>query len=86
MEFKKYSSLENTYRTKTIDKVIESGLSGGDWVVTEKVHGSNYSFLSGGVSIKACRRTGVIPEEGEDVTVTMRYKTFKLMGKVKYFN
>ena len=27
-----------------------------------------------------------VPEEGEDVTVTMSYKTFKLIEKVKYFN
>ena len=44
MAFKKYVSIENSYQKKTINKIIETGLSGGDWVVTEKVHGANFGF------------------------------------------
>jgi hypothetical protein len=39
MEFKRYSSIENSYRTKYLQTLEEQGLTGGEWVVTEKVHG-----------------------------------------------
>jgi len=39
MEFKKYSSIENSYRKKYVGYVIDHGMSGGDWVVEEKIHG-----------------------------------------------
>ena len=39
MEFKKFSSLENTYRQNLIDKVQYEGKDGGLWMATEKIHG-----------------------------------------------
>ena len=62
MEFTKYASLENTYRTATIQKVIQEGLHDGAYVVTEKVHGANYTLQSDGETVVACRRTGIIPQ------------------------
>jgi hypothetical protein len=38
-QFKKYSSIENTYRKKEIDRIVEQGNSSGLWRVSEKVHG-----------------------------------------------
>lgn len=38
-QFKKYSSIENTYRKKEIDRIIEQGNATGLWRVSEKVHG-----------------------------------------------
>eukprot|EP01097_Dermamoeba_algensis_P005369 TRINITY_DN3415_c0_g1_i1.p1 TRINITY_DN3415_c0_g1~~TRINITY_DN3415_c0_g1_i1.p1 ORF type:complete len:404 (+),score=105.63 TRINITY_DN3415_c0_g1_i1:90-1301(+) len=43
--FKKYSSIENTYNTKFVKSLIEAGLDKEEWVVLEKVHGANFSFL-----------------------------------------
>lgn len=58
MEFKKYSSLENSYRTGFLQKIVDQGLDGGDWVVTEKVHGANFSFWCDGDTVKVARRSG----------------------------
>lgn len=35
MDFKKYNSIENSYRQKTIDYIVSQGLSGGEWVCLE---------------------------------------------------
>jgi len=43
MKFKKYSSLENTYRQKAVDSCHELGIH--EWVGLEKVDGANMSFL-----------------------------------------
>lgn len=60
MEFKKYNSIENTYRTAHLDKIKEYGLNGGDWVVTEKVHGANFSIWYDGVQFKFGKRTAFV--------------------------
>jgi len=39
MEFKRFSSLENSYRQNLIDKVQYEGKDGGLWMATEKLHG-----------------------------------------------
>ena len=57
MEFKKFSSLENTYRQATIDKIIYELLDQGDWVATEKVHGANFSFWFDGSELRVASRT-----------------------------
>tara|TARA_R110000744_G_C19371770_1_gene563242 strand:+ start:78634 stop:79554 length:921 start_codon:yes stop_codon:yes gene_type:complete len=57
MEFKKFSSLDNTYRQNLIERVEVEGLSGEDWIVTEKIHGANFSFWCDGVSVQVASRT-----------------------------
>lgn len=58
MEFKKFSSIENTYRTKELNDIREQGLDGGTWVVQEKVHGANFSFWYDGTELRVAKRTG----------------------------
>jgi Rnl2 family RNA ligase len=57
MEFKKYSSIENTYRIKTISDIKDYGLHYGDWCVTEKVHGANFSFWLDNQGVRCAKRT-----------------------------
>lgn len=57
MEFKKFSSLENTYRQNLIDKVQYEGKDGGLWIATEKLHGANFSFWCDGTEVKVASRT-----------------------------
>lgn len=57
MEFKKFSSLENTYRQSTVDKIVYEALDQGKWIATEKVHGANFSFWFDGVVLKVASRT-----------------------------
>ncbi len=56
MQFKKFSSLENTYRTNLIEKVVEEGIPTDDWIVTEKVDGANFSFWCDGEQVKVASR------------------------------
>lgn len=69
INFTKFPSLENTYRQKEIDKIIMMDIK-DKWVVTEKVHGANFSFWvykdlkSDKIDIKCAKRSGWI-EDGE---------------------
>jgi Rnl2 family RNA ligase len=62
MKFVSYSDIENVHRLKYINNIIDHGLSYGDWVVTEKVHGSNFSFWVTNDSIKMAKRGGWIED------------------------
>ena len=64
MKFKKYASIENSYREKEVDYIISCGLAKKDieWVVTEKIDGSNFSFISDGKEVKVAKRSGIIEE------------------------
>lgn len=61
--FQKYNEIENTYRKKTIDEIYQTGLNGGDWVVEEKVHGANFSFIVNNDYIKTAKRTSILGDE-----------------------
>ena len=56
MQFKKFSSLDNTYRTNLIEKVVEEGIPTDDWIVTEKVDEANFSFWCDGEQVKVASR------------------------------
>jgi len=62
MEFTKFSSIENSYRTKFLNQIAEQGKSGGEWVVTEKIHGSNFSLWFDGNELKAGKRSGFVDD------------------------
>jgi len=57
MEFRKFSSLENTYRTNLLEKIQYEGKDGGLWIATEKLHGANFSFWCDGTEVKVASRT-----------------------------
>ena len=44
VKFKKFSSLENSYRDNFISKIREQGYENEEYIITEKLHGANYSF------------------------------------------
>lgn len=63
--FKKYNSIENTYREEVLEQIQKHGYANQEFVVQEKVHGSNISFwTTDGESIHTAKRSGRI-EEGE---------------------
>lgn len=39
------------------------GLTGGEWVVTEKIHGSNFCFTTDGKEIKCAKRNALIEDD-----------------------
>lgn len=64
LQFKSFNSLENTYRDKEIQRVIDHGSSEQLWIATEKVHGANFSFWKTKDEMKVAKRSGFI-ELGE---------------------
>jgi len=64
MEFKKYSSIENSYREAEIEKIREVIAStpkeDTTFVVTEKVDGCNLSFISDGETVSVAKRSCVM--------------------------
>lgn len=60
MQFKKYSEIENIYRQKYINYMIEQSLNGGEFSISEKTHGSNLSFLYNGKEIQVAKRTSIL--------------------------
>lgn len=63
MDHIKYSSIENTYRQQFIDLIKEDGLDSGEWVVTEKIHGGQFSIYYDGKEIKASTRTTFLTDD-----------------------
>lgn len=66
MQFTSYSDIENVHRIKFLNDIKEYGLAYGDWTVTEKVHGSNFSFWVRDAEIKLAKRGGWIDEKTEN--------------------
>jgi len=62
--FKKYSSIENTFDKEFMDKIKAEGLDSLQYVVQEKVHGSNCCFVTDGQEVQFAKRTGLV-EAGE---------------------
>jgi len=90
MEFTKYSTIENSYREKEINKIIENGFASKDieWVVTEKVHGTNFSFICDGDSVQVAKRTSILSKEelSKFYDADIMYKKYKdnILDLVKY--
>lgn len=63
MKFEKYNSIENSYRIKFINKLIEEGLAQEQWVVLEKIHGGNFAIYVDKDGIRVAKRTGFIAED-----------------------
>ncbi|WP_046756507.1 RNA ligase, Rnl2 family [Kordia jejudonensis] len=63
--FKKYNSIENTYREKAVEQVYRHDYGNDVFVIQEKVHGANFSFITDGNDIKVAKRTSLI-SEGEN--------------------
>lgn len=60
--FKKYNSIENTYREKEVEQIYLHGYDKETYVVQEKVHGANFSFITNGNKIEVAKRSGLIIE------------------------
>ncbi len=74
MEFKKYNEIENSYREKFINEIIQQGKSGGEWIVTEKVHGTNFGIWYDGTEFKAAKRTGFLGDNAKFYNFQYVYK------------
>jgi Rnl2 family RNA ligase len=77
MEFKKYSSIENSYREKIISQIREIFPLNEEWIVTEKIHGANFSFITDGIEVKCAKRSGIIGENENFYNYKIVYDKYK---------
>ena len=60
MKFSKYGSIDNASRSKTVNYIVETGNSDGEWVLTLKIHGANYSLWCDGKTVSRGKRSSFI--------------------------
>ena len=64
MGFKKYDSIENSYRTRTVNDISKTAAIGDYWFITEKIHGTNMTWIFGrDGNVQIAKRTGIIPHD-----------------------
>lgn len=88
LEFKKYSSIENSFNREFMERVMAEMPADLEYVVQEKVHGANTSFLCDDNEVKFAKRTSVLAEGENFYEYALLLDTYKdrvlsLYGKVK---
>ena len=63
LEFKKYSSIENSFSKEFMERVVAEMPADLEYVVQEKVHGANTSFLCDGESVRFAKRTSLLEQD-----------------------
>ena len=63
LEFKKYSSIENSFNREFMERIVAEMPTDLEYVVQEKVHGANTSFLCDGENVKFAKRTSILETE-----------------------
>ena len=62
--FKKYTSIENTYRSEFLDRIKGHGFWNDEFIVQEKVHGANLSYwTNNGEDFFAAKRTEQLTDD-----------------------
>ena len=63
--FTSYQSIANASQKKIVTSLQTQNefKENGDWIVTEKIHGANYSLWTNGVDVIPGRRSGFIMDE-----------------------
>ena len=59
IEFKEYPEIENHFN-RDVKKMLETYSTEELWVATEKVHGTNFSFIHNGSAFKCAKRTSLL--------------------------
>lgn len=76
-EFKKYSSIENSYREEFIERIKRGCYGGLKYCITEKVHGANLQMTFDGKEFKIGTRTAYIEADQKF------YNAFQVMEPIK---
>lgn len=76
MEFKKYNSIENHYRKKYI-QLIEAYHGKDEYIVMEKIHGSNFSIWMTADEVKFAKRSTFLKEDEDFFNYKEVYKKNK---------
>jgi len=65
LEFQKFPSIENAYRKKYINSIMEHPVAEQEWCVMEKVHGANMSFAYIDGAVIPGKRTSFLLNDSE---------------------
>jgi Rnl2 family RNA ligase len=67
IKFKKYRSIENSYRKKFANKIVQEGFANKDitWVGTEKIDGANFGIWTDGKEVKSSSRLSILESPSE---------------------
>jgi len=87
--FKKYNSIENTFDKEFMEKIRTESPDNLHFVVQEKVHGANFSFITDGEKVYAGKRTGLIEVDEkfydyEKLLERYREKVLSLFSAIKH--
>lgn len=63
--FSEYPHIANSYADKFLTKCREVVLPGIQWVMTEKIHGCNFSFHTDGTRVRVARRSAFLGDTDE---------------------
>lgn len=88
LEFKKYSSIENSYNRDFVERVMAEMPTDLEFVVQEKVHGANVSFLCDGNDIQFAKRTSIVTDDEkfynyEELLETYKERVMNLFANIK---
>ncbi|MDE6522695.1 MAG: RNA ligase, Rnl2 family [Muribaculaceae bacterium] len=88
VNFKKYSSIENAFTRDFMERVKAEIPDNLEWVVQEKVHGANTSFLCDGKTVEFAKRTSVLNNDEkfydfQDMLEHYRPKVMSLFKRIK---
>jgi Rnl2 family RNA ligase len=88
LEFKKYNSIENTFDASFLEKIRLEGFAALQYVVQEKVHGSNTCFVTDGATVRFAKRTDFVEEDEkfydyEELLERYTEKVLRLFERVK---
>lgn len=88
LEFKKYNSIDNSFEEKFMSKVRLEMPHDLQYVVQEKVHGTNVSFICDGKEVKFAKRTAFVSTgenfyDYEELLERYHSKVLELFAKVK---
>lgn len=88
LTFKKYSSIENHFNREFMEHVVEQMPQDLQYVVQEKVHGANTSFLCDGNDVKFAKRTSMLEDDEKfydypELLEAYKDKVLNLFARVK---
>lgn len=88
LSFKKNSSIENHFNLEFMEKVVAEMPQDFEYVVQEKVHGANTSFLCDGNELRFAKRTSMLADEEKfyeypELLEAYKDKVLKLFARIK---
>lgn len=84
IKFKKYSSIENSFTREFMDRIERELPSDLEWVVQEKVHGANISFLFDGEELRFAKRTSLLEADEKFYDFQKIMERFRLKIEALY--